>query len=930
MSNIYGVSAFGLKDCTTLPERGCTAEDFFLADAVLPKSPLGVILTGKEAEGERVHSGLTWPKEARVEPGKPLRRVPIPVAWSLLVDAGDKPVRWQAGQGVSIPVASILAAHVKGALRESGFQFEKKDHAVVAIPDHLDEYGQEALLQAFGNTEERFSLLWRPVAAAMAWLDGVRIEEVAIGDWMLIIYLGPDAIEFTPFGLDIREHEGQPYVLPVRNRPRHAPGPPGFEWVCALAEKTDLLCAEDPGAFWQAFTNFPELWAAVSQTPWDMAELPRAWSMKDGWKHWNPSPALRDAVWDCPVGESQMLKKLVRGSCCLETNRRGSSAPTWDRHLEAELAAAVNDRNGRLRGVVLCGPLASLGKPPWLTLKNASLRFETEPHPDTVWLAAACEDPVATGSRLFGERLDAGQPTYLDTLPGLALLRQKGGKLDWVDIVEAEECPGGNEYGNKIEGRFYLPGGSDKMEVYLRKEKREENSDRQVPQGTQLRDEFIDPIKRRVEALGSLENVEQSDAWDANATVRSYALSYAHWFYWKRNLSNSPFRHGEVVFPSIPKKNVPLTVMVKMRPASGLAKVDFIPESEEPLMRRAVSFDYSRMNPIGEDELPELSLGWPEDLHIEVSSDPSAFNDYLNRFDKFLRQHNTLGEYITNLDAMKVALCSQVMEWRDGGEHYLKKIDENGKAGSPTGQRMVTRIKQRVEEGAYLFLHRTPPSLQARTFIVRSTWLWGGTPEVVCKYLEDYFTMHRGDRYDVTWNYFVESASRCFTTNQRYEILFKAIHKRLIYSQGNNLPINAIRSTSKVLAYRIDGWSGLNEHIAFNFVHLAASVVSREVYQKKNIKQSFFQAAFLFLSLLKYRNNNLGFMNPDGVKCRAVFSNIEKSLRDAILVVKNDPSRATISIEKIDKLITGVIDFMYFKGKSGLISEIEKMSEKGD
>ena len=82
MTRVFGVSAFGLNDCVAKPNGGQKTSGFYLADAVLPKRALGQIRTGDEAEKERVHSGLDWPPEARVKPGEPLRRVPIPVAVS--------------------------------------------------------------------------------------------------------------------------------------------------------------------------------------------------------------------------------------------------------------------------------------------------------------------------------------------------------------------------------------------------------------------------------------------------------------------------------------------------------------------------------------------------------------------------------------------------------------------------------------------------------------------------------------------------------------------------------------------------------------------------------------------------------------------------------------------------------------------------------
>ncbi|WP_029895516.1 hypothetical protein [Desulfohalovibrio reitneri] len=446
MSRIHGVSAFGLRDCATVTDGKCKTNGLYLADAVLPQRAMGQIRTGEEAEAERIHSGLQWPPEARVSPGKPLRRVPIPVAWSLLVDAGDRSVSWEGGNGVSIPLASILAAHIKGLLDENEFTYGNQERAVVAIPDHLDEYGQESLLKAFDNNQDQVCLLWRPVAAAMAWLDAAKPRDLRQGDFMLVIYLGPDGMEFTTFELREETQDGQRFVLPVRNRPVRAPLPPGWEWACVLSAEADQLCREDHGAFWQAFTIFPELWAAIAGAPWDNGNLPRPWSAHRGWRLWNPDSNLLEKTLSCRLEQSEILRELLKGSCKLPPANRQNSGENWGAHLEAELKAAYAAHAGRLRGAVLCGPMAPEQTPSWLNPELLGVGPDTVPSSDTLWLACACKDPVAAGARLFGERLAAGLPTYLDTLPSLALLTEVKGNLDWVDIVESSECAGGKTY----------------------------------------------------------------------------------------------------------------------------------------------------------------------------------------------------------------------------------------------------------------------------------------------------------------------------------------------------------------------------------------------------------------------------------------------------------------------------------------------------
>jgi hypothetical protein len=150
-----GVSAFGLKDCVTQAGTGCHELDFYPTSAVLPASPFGRILTGDEAYKDRTHTGLPWPPEARVQVGEPIKRCPISIVWRALVEAGDRMVRWDAGRGVSFSLARILAKHVEGLLKVNplavpfltGTAESESSAVVLAIPNHLDEFGQDILLR---------------------------------------------------------------------------------------------------------------------------------------------------------------------------------------------------------------------------------------------------------------------------------------------------------------------------------------------------------------------------------------------------------------------------------------------------------------------------------------------------------------------------------------------------------------------------------------------------------------------------------------------------------------------------------------------------------------------------------------------------------------------------------------------------------------
>ena len=144
MSKIIGCSFDGLKDRFFIDgNQSLKSNDFCLADVILPSQYGGKFLVGNEAKQSRISCGFHWPPDAGILEGH-LRRIPVSWAWRLLVDAKDKFVRWNAGNGVSFNVSKILAEHIAGRLGDDG---KNTDYVVIAIPDHLDEFGQESLIK---------------------------------------------------------------------------------------------------------------------------------------------------------------------------------------------------------------------------------------------------------------------------------------------------------------------------------------------------------------------------------------------------------------------------------------------------------------------------------------------------------------------------------------------------------------------------------------------------------------------------------------------------------------------------------------------------------------------------------------------------------------------------------------------------------------
>ena len=936
MKKIIGVSSFGLNDCVSLPSFECKEAGFYLADAVLPVNPLGYIRTGQEAEEERTHSGVFWPPDARLEPEEPLRRVPIPCAWRALVEAADRVARWNIGRGVSFPIQKIIACHIhnilKFSLSDLGGEHQSLDQydPVIAIPDNLDEYGQELLLRECGALGIRDAMLiWRPIAVALAWLEKVKSDlpdNLNNDDHIHVIYMGPDAVEFTTCRLRIRTFNDRLYYLPLRDRPLELPKISGLDWAANLIEMAYKKV--DHGAFWQALTNFPEIWQAIGAIDWDKEKLPRAWCLHKKWSLWDPSPDLHKHVYDVLAGYSSTLQEIINKSLKLNSKPEPSNETiakaidSTTRHMSRILP------KGRLLGMIICGPLAPQRLPNCIEANldkfcERGLIINDDmsvPAYSRLWLCNNCDNAVAEGASIYGARILSNEPTYLDTLPQLSLLTVKDGSLEWVDIVEDSECEGGETYRRKIEGSFFLKENSNKLDVYLRKGSPHKSSSSESIPDFGLPEEWRLIIQKNVLRLGSVEAVLNYRGLDGHENAKKYALTFAELKFKTIEKQRSPYRKGDIRFPIKPNHDVPLNIDVEMRPASGLAKVKILPQDNKILDGRCLTFDYSCMEEVS--TLPELPRAWPEIVPIVCASDSSMFRS--TTFSIFLSESPNSDNYTQLLDEVKNALCQPVMEWEGSRAVWRKKIDQNGQAGSKEAQNVVDALSVKLGND-FRSLKNCKRSVAIQEIIVkRGTWLWAKTPSTVIDYLVVYLS--KTQSYTDPWRYYIEAASRCFTRVDQYEVLFKAIYRRMTSPLQNvmDFPIQSARSLWRILIYRASGQNGLNHKMAVAFINKAVSRIENQL-SKRNFKQTFFQAILLFFVLLRYRKLDTQFMSPDNNMYKLLFKKIEDCLTKAqTMCARYDVQRS----KRVNDLLNGIKDYMYYKGAPGLIQQLRE--EAGD
>lgn len=499
MSDILGLAAFGLGDACAggaAAPASAPASAFLPSSVILPHTWRDSLLAGDAATESRLETGLQWPPEAAVTAATLLRHVPVGLLWSKLVQDGGKSSYWTPSGAARCATATALQAHLSALAGKSG---QDGQTLVVAIPNSLDEVGQEDLLRAFGPARARVQLIWRPVAAALEWLHTLGPSlSPAPDDWMLVVYLGADQFEATAFSLQQDETTGLP--VPVRSRRRRGPGLTGMDWAWSCCP------GATPGEVWQQIMRFPEVWEHLTLR--NGTAGCRHWNRDNGaWEIWDASRHLR--AWQTAGAQagSWISAQLSRP--------HAASFHTWNNCFLSMMQAASEQYSGRgrLRGVVLCGPLVPLKRPEWINAFHPAkaMQISRTPAPDAIWLPSSRDDSlVARGARRYGICLRDNLPTYLDTLPELRILTQdRRNHIVWRSLVDAATCKGGQEYVNVLHGFNY---------------------------------------QKRHSSLVAL-------------LAREYETHY---------------RREEVPLPFVPERDIPIDIRVRMKPASGLAQVRLV------------------------------------------------------------------------------------------------------------------------------------------------------------------------------------------------------------------------------------------------------------------------------------------------------------------------------------------------------------------
>jgi len=416
-------------------------------DCVIPLHPRG--------------TGCEWPPEAGIDDERGCGRFPLAAAWAGLpqdrpglphgrdwvwhIDGREQAVR--PAEAIATAVTDILSLHP--TLAGCGVP-------TLVIPNSTREAEQQALLDAARHAGVKLQLLWRPVAAALAWchrFDDFLRERVSQGAFTLdesigrlaCLHVGLALVELTVLDLVATRHEGQVWITPARRRPDpDLDVTAGLGWLVLEEFAKRFLSsaglAVDRQHLWQILfaSNWPSSWLASFEAalppPSQTVTMPTGLSIpaNDARPRYLPGLPIRQGD-----GQWQFLGPHVLPQSSPD------QLPSWSSRCRQQLPDDVI-------GAVVSGEMAAVPLKNEVPLGRALLERILGP-PQRLLLGGEFLGRrfLTQGAAMFSARLAAGLPAYLDTLPRLQLLViRPNGEMVWTELLRERDAfvPGGQPW----------------------------------------------------------------------------------------------------------------------------------------------------------------------------------------------------------------------------------------------------------------------------------------------------------------------------------------------------------------------------------------------------------------------------------------------------------------------------------------------------
>lgn len=409
---IHSARQFGSRASNSIQSTTLGGSTSFPNSILLPRFPGEPYRLDMGAEPHPRGSGLAWPPEALVDPEYGAGRLPVGLVLENI--ESENHISWRRDTEQRFVTTEALAGSIAQMLNSEGFDEE----LVFVIPNRWGEELQQRTLDAFHLNNLRCRLLWRPVAAALEWFDHFEQGVSGLGGSvhstvgkLLSLYIGYDHVEITELELVVREADnGQCWIVPGRKRPGKKGRLPSFGYrrvIQQLAGKID-----DAGSMIPKSERFAAIWNRIwcTRSLDELGQQPLVAGRQQG----SSDAALETGI--CRMAQMDLAQLSDRIRQLREHVQRDYTGIV----VSGELASAKFDESSRVWEWMLN----------WLDTKSQMLLVEGYNSDQGLLARGACR---------FAHRLEAGLPTYLDTLPRMEMVISENGEPTWIDLLEPNQ-----------------------------------------------------------------------------------------------------------------------------------------------------------------------------------------------------------------------------------------------------------------------------------------------------------------------------------------------------------------------------------------------------------------------------------------------------------------------------------------------------------
>lgn len=342
-------------------------------------------------------SGRSCPAEAHINSITGAGRFPLAAAWSGRRITGTK---WGWNSLPDTPVQVEPVDAVAAAFRAVVARYGRRKTTLV-IPNDFHQNEQQRVLDEINQVHSDTQLLWLPVAAALAWLEGFDKAEWAglssrsIGD-LVVLHCDWGHLQCSRLELQPIERQSAVPVVPARRRPVFADSTVcGFGWT--LVESGGRLAS-----YWEKVFA-----SEVSQPVESLFDAGLVTYQSSSHSSW-----LRElSGWSVP---QQPIEKALE-----------------------ELVGSLENLSKTLFGVLVVGDFAQLvAKRLNRSIESGRLNIQ---QPVAVYSGVDGERLLAHGAAVHCARQSAGEVSYRDSLPEIELFVDRKGSFEWISLLKDSE-----------------------------------------------------------------------------------------------------------------------------------------------------------------------------------------------------------------------------------------------------------------------------------------------------------------------------------------------------------------------------------------------------------------------------------------------------------------------------------------------------------